>query len=359
MKTINDIAKEAKVSTGTVDRVLHNRGGVSEKTAKRIIKIIKKHNFKINAIASSLALNKKLNIATLIPSSKDENVFWEAPLMGINKAQEEIEKLGIKIHNFSFNQFEAKSYLNSFKELLKTNPDGVLIAPSLRKETRTIINELEKNNIPYIFINTDLDEYNNISFVGQDSFASGQVAGKLMNLSLKENPSCAIIQLRSNIDNYQSIIDRIKGFKNYFTQNKIQLEFLTLSLTDLKNDKKIKQQLDSFLKKHPNTKGVFVPSSRISVIANNLSNNALKKMQLIGFDNTQQNIQCLEKDLISFLISQKPFNQGYEAIHLMVDYLVKGKNPIAKHYSPIDILTKENVRYNERNELLYENENTI
>ena len=30
--TINDIAILAKVSTGTVDRVIHNRGGVSKKT---------------------------------------------------------------------------------------------------------------------------------------------------------------------------------------------------------------------------------------------------------------------------------------------------------------------------------------
>jgi hypothetical protein len=37
--------------------------------------------------------------------------------------------------------------------------------------------------------------------------------------------------------------------------------------------------------------------------------------------------------------------------------LVKKKNPIQKNYSPIDILTKENARYNERFELEYENEN--
>ena len=33
---ISDIAKLAKVSTGTVDRVIHNRGGVSEKREKII-----------------------------------------------------------------------------------------------------------------------------------------------------------------------------------------------------------------------------------------------------------------------------------------------------------------------------------
>ncbi|MAR43951.1 MAG: LacI family transcriptional regulator, partial [Flavobacteriaceae bacterium] len=42
MTTIKDIAREAQVSPGTVDRVLHNRGGVSLETSNRIRKILKK-----------------------------------------------------------------------------------------------------------------------------------------------------------------------------------------------------------------------------------------------------------------------------------------------------------------------------
>ena len=52
MITIKDIAKEANVSEGTVDRVLHNRGGVSQKTEAKIKAIIKKHDFKTNPIAT-------------------------------------------------------------------------------------------------------------------------------------------------------------------------------------------------------------------------------------------------------------------------------------------------------------------
>jgi LacI family transcriptional regulator len=51
--TINDIAILAKVSTGTVDRVIHNRGGVSKKTEKIINNLIKKNNFEINSVASA------------------------------------------------------------------------------------------------------------------------------------------------------------------------------------------------------------------------------------------------------------------------------------------------------------------
>ena len=57
--TIKDIAIKAKVSTGTVDRVIHKRGGVSKRTRTNIKNIIKKNNFKINSVASALAKKKR------------------------------------------------------------------------------------------------------------------------------------------------------------------------------------------------------------------------------------------------------------------------------------------------------------
>ena len=44
MITIKDIAKKANVSEGTVDRVIHNRGGVSKKTESKIREILEFHN---------------------------------------------------------------------------------------------------------------------------------------------------------------------------------------------------------------------------------------------------------------------------------------------------------------------------
>jgi LacI family transcriptional regulator len=171
-----------------------------------------------------------------------------------------------------------------------------------------------------------------------------------MHLSLKRKPSFLIVNTTLNITNYHAISKRVEGFNDYFLKNNIENQTFTLSIDNFNDLEETRLKINSYLDKNKSIKGIFVPSSRISAIVDAIDDQYLDKLEFLGFDNTEQNIQCLEDDKVAFLISQKPFEQGFEAINLMANYLVKNQIPARKIYSPIDILTKENARYNERNE---------
>lgn len=349
MKTIKDIAIEAQVSPGTVDRVLHNRSGVSKKTEARIKLILEKNNFKINRVARSLAMNKYLNIAVLIPKYDTENVFWRAPRLGIQSAQEEVEVFGVKVANFAFDQFRASSYVKQSKALLDSNPDGVVIVPTFQKETKQLTDGLEEKNIPYMFINIDLEGFKNISFIGQDAYLSGRLAAKLMHLCLKDACDVLIVQTRPNIDINHAISKRISGFSDYLAENNIPIRCVKIDVSNLDNPKNLTDELRLVLDENTSIKGVFVPNSRIAFFAGCIEKLKTRKLALIGYDGTDPNIQCLKEEKVEFLISQKPFKQGYNSIKLMTDYLIDKKLPEAKIYSPIEILTKENIFQREIN----------
>ena len=106
MITIKSIAKEANVSEGTIDRVLHNRGGVSKKTEARIKEILKKHNFQVNPVARALAMKNKFRLLTLMPNYDSDNLFWESPYSGILKASGEVKNYGVEVDNYFFDQFD-------------------------------------------------------------------------------------------------------------------------------------------------------------------------------------------------------------------------------------------------------------
>ncbi|WP_111706228.1 substrate-binding domain-containing protein [Lutibacter citreus] len=349
MVTIKDIAVLANVSVGTVDRVIHNRSGVSIKTKKRIEQILKENNFKLNMIARSLALKKNQHIAVLIPDSDVDNLFWNSPLMGIQKAIDEVASFGITVKSFLFDQMDSDSYLNQFENLINTNPDAVIFSPFFTTETAKIVSELDKKDIPYIFLNIDVEGYNNSAFIGQDSYKSGYLVGKLMSLCCKENDTILIPHIGSKKYNNLVIENRIKGFQDYYKDNKIQFKKKEVKFEDMKNLQVISKTLNELLEKDSTIRGVWIPSSRIATICSCIDSDKLKNLKLIGFDTTPQNIECLKNDEVTFLISQKSFNQGYQSIKILTDLLIQNEIPSRKIYSPIEIITKENLEFSQRN----------
>lgn len=65
--TLNDVAREAKVSAATVSRFLNNPGVVADDTGERIRAAIELTGYIPNALAGDLASNKSRMVAVLIP----------------------------------------------------------------------------------------------------------------------------------------------------------------------------------------------------------------------------------------------------------------------------------------------------
>ena len=101
MITIKKIAELANVSPGTVDRIIHNRGQVTQENIDKVNAIIEKYEYKRNIFASNLAFNKKFKIAVFLPNQKDLE-YWKMPIIGIEKAEKEYSNFGFKIYYFYY-----------------------------------------------------------------------------------------------------------------------------------------------------------------------------------------------------------------------------------------------------------------
>lgn len=71
---IVDIAKMAGVSVGTVDRVIHNRGRVSEENRKKVQTILEMVHYQPNLMARSLASKKQYHFVAITPSFAQESI---------------------------------------------------------------------------------------------------------------------------------------------------------------------------------------------------------------------------------------------------------------------------------------------
>ncbi|NJK96229.1 MAG: LacI family transcriptional regulator [Bacteroidales bacterium] len=71
---IKDIANLAGVSPGTVDRVIHNRGQVTEENREKILNIIDELDYKPNLLARSLATKKTTCLFLFVPNTIPQTI---------------------------------------------------------------------------------------------------------------------------------------------------------------------------------------------------------------------------------------------------------------------------------------------
>ncbi|MCE5255482.1 MAG: LacI family transcriptional regulator, partial [Spirochaetaceae bacterium] len=147
-----DVAKAAKVSTGTVSRVINNHPFVSESARAAVLEAIKKLGYTPNTIAQSLAYGRSKNILILfldkqpiLPSTWQ----YELPILqGINDSlkdhayslQIEMLTLGLENSQPAFDMMMSKS---SF--------DGLIVLTSWNVEDQFLCRITERG-IPMTFI---------------------------------------------------------------------------------------------------------------------------------------------------------------------------------------------------------------
>ena len=115
--TISDVAKAAGVTRGTIDRVLHERGEVSEETRAKVLKVIKELGYKTNVYASMLAKNKSHDIAVILPKYK-KGEFWELAHVGIEKAREYAGRFSVNVDECTYDQYSVDSFLSECRKVI-------------------------------------------------------------------------------------------------------------------------------------------------------------------------------------------------------------------------------------------------
>jgi LacI family transcriptional regulator len=340
---VKEIARRANVSIATVDRVLHNRTGVSEKTREKINSIIQDLNYQPNLLARRLATRKATRFAILIPRISEETNFWEAPLNGIEQAEAEIKSYGIKIDKYFFDQNDKHSFVQQTQLVLKTDLDGVLLAPSFIEESIAFTRECQKRHIPYIFIDSDIPNQESLSYIGPDLYQSGYLAGHLINY-LFDAGKVLLVNISREIDKDHHLLRKEAGFRSYFQNTKSPKEILKIDIrqTDYPS---IKEHLSQMLAQQEAIKAIFVTNSRVSYVAQYLEEAGITGKLVIGFDYLQENIGFLKKGTIDFLICQKPREQGYRGVMALYNTIVQHAPVEKEYFMPIDIITKENYAF--------------
>ncbi len=343
--TIQDLADYANVSIGTIDRVLHNRGKVSLAKRKKVEEAIEKLNFNPNLLARTLALGRQFTIFSLFPEATSSQSYWTLPKIGVDQGVEVYRDFGLELGSYEYSLFDESSFVKNAETILGNNPSGVILAPLFEKESLWFVNKLQERNIPYVFIDANIPNKKNLSYIGPDLKGSGYIAGKLLNSILGPTEDILVVNLVKGLENSAHTGTVEKGFREFFKSNTVlnsrKINSITIPTT---LEAEVNRELTKYYIKNPGTKGVFVSNSRAHLISRYHALHELD-IKVVGFDTVPGNVAELKNGNIDYIISQRPVFQGVTAVKTLFDFFVYKKSPAAVQYVPLDIIIKENVDY--------------
>ena len=341
---IKDIARMAGVSAGTVDRVLHNRGNVSDDARKAVEKIIKQVDYKPNMHVSSLSLKRKYKIAVTTPQYSS-GAYWESIHKGIKYALDEYENIKVEYRVLTYNQYDVYSCREVFEKISHLEMDALIIGPTFKDETIELCSIMDKREIPYIFVDSSVDECHPLAFFSADHYIVGRLIANLITSIIPKGSNIGLLQaVRTGDSSAYTTILRKKGFTDYLTEMKSTNQVLQIpfSVSQTEDNEK---HLSHFFKNHQKVSGIVVMNSHGSIVSDYLHNNNIDKIKMICMDLTTPNIAAVKKGQIDLLIGQGPEYQGFYAMKRLLEYLIF-KNPVnLQNFVQLDIITKETIDY--------------
>jgi LacI family transcriptional regulator len=342
---LKDIASLAGVSIGTVDRVIHNRGEVAEKTKIKIQNILQETNYSPNIMARVLKSKKRFQLVSLLPEPTETNSYWQKHPQGMMSAMEELELFHVTLTRITFNIQSEKDFLKKTEEVLLLNPDGVIFAPIFKSESVGFCSILENKGIPVVLIDGYIENTHFLAYIGEDVFRSGRVAGQLTDMITPESKDILTVNITRNIKNVHHLNKRLAGFLDYFENSGRNTgKKINVNIPDPSTET-VKTEMDNIIELYPNIGSLFISGSKLYLIAQYLEERGIRSFKMIGYDLLDLNVKYLKLGFASFLIGQRPEEQAYKGIKKLFEYLSLNKMTDKMEYLPIDIVNSENVDF--------------
>ncbi len=342
---IKDIANLAGVSIGTVDRVLHERGEVAEKTRQKVQRILKETDYSPNVMAQVLKSKKRFHLVSLLPEPNEGNSFWQKHPLGMIRAIEELNPFPVTLSKVTFDMLNENDFQKKANNVLNLTPDGVLLAPVFKSESVTFCAQLYKKKIPFVFVDGYIESADFLAYTGEDIFQSGRVAGQLIDLVTPQEKDILVVNIAKNLQNVHHLDNRTKGFLSYLAKSgKNKGKKISINIPDPSSES-VNHKLSKVFKEDPDIKSIFISGSKSYLIALFLEEKGLKSINVVGYDLLEMNVKYLKSGVIRFLIGQRPEEQAYKGIKKLFEYLSLHKIPDKIEYLPVDIVTSENVDF--------------
>lgn len=345
---IKDIADLAGVSVGTVDRVIHGRTNVSALSMEKVQRVLDEIDFHPNHYFSALAKKNVSAFAAILPLHAEDS-YWARVESGLIEGTKRFSDFKVSFKIFHYDPYNDESFKIECQNLIDSNPDVAIIGPIFNYNImKTFVDKLNTKNIPFALLDSYWEEFNAVTFYGQDSIRSGEFAGRIIRMTTAgKAQKIAIFKVlgEGRVASRQQM-EREEGFRKYMKTYCPKNEILTVKLYAYDKEGTSNTIRTFFAKNKDVITGLSFNSS-IHLISNflRIEKPDHEHVTLLGYDATNHNVECIKNGSCDFLIGQHPYDQGLNCFRSMFNACVLNIPQKPIHYVSIELLTKENIDF--------------
>lgn len=314
---IKDIANALGISIGTVDRALHERAGVSLKTKARVLQMAEKLGYKPNLAAQALKLNRRLEIAVILP--KEISHFFAPLRAGIRAAADASVGFHVKVTFYEYPRL-GQGDADLLEARLKDRYDGIIFTPGNPRKLDSIIQRLTAHGTAMLCVASDAPGSRRIGLVSAHAYTSGALAAELLSHKLSRKTHVATITGElTTLDH----AEKLRGFAATLAMLAPHLSLLP-AVESHERPKEAYRQTIALLHGDVKPQGLYISTANSLPVLQALEEEGmLGKIQVVTTDLFQQLVPMIEAGKILATLYQRPYTQGKAAFESLITHLLE------------------------------------
>lgn len=316
--SLADVAKSLGVSKTLVSLVLNNRGdekGINKDTQQRVRDKVKELNYKPNQFARGLRIGKSNTIGLVVADIS--NSFYAKLCRSI---EDHCTSNGYNLMICSSDENPEKES-ELIQMLVDRQVDGLIISST--QKNYTDINQLKKNNFPFVLIDRDIPKIE-ANYVGvENKLGAKNVVDHLIKLGNRK-----IGHLTISPSHLSSLKERTAGYKEALKEHGIRVDnnlIREISFDKIKED--VRRELKELLSPPQSINSLFVANNNIAVAClecfKEMKIRIPQDIALVSFDDIDAFKLCYPPVTA---VVQPITKMGEEAVSILIDNIKNNEN---------------------------------
>lgn len=332
--TLHDVARAAGVSYSTADRVLNERGGVADKSVRRVLQAIEDLGYKRDIHAANLSRRRNYRFRFYLPQG--DHGFFSVLRQALEDERDRRAAERVVISLRQVPVLDAATLAGELRQIEADDCDCVAIVGVDSDDLSDAVARLAGLGIPVVTLVSDTAPEARRIYVGINNIVAGRTAGRLLRLAHNRGagrilPVLGSLGVRDHRDRLEGVTEVLRG---------AQLTLLPpIEVQD--RPELMLSRLGRALTQDAAISGIYSIGAGNRALIDLLRQAGGARPFVVLHDLTPHTRAALEADLIDVVIDQKPAEEIARALDAM-RAIADGVEPPPTDITPT-IFLKENL----------------